>query len=102
MSDTVESLVAYCRENNRVCPLPLLWNRLWEMLPNRTRVGAGWQPPLPLILAAWHDTPAMLKMLRLAEHIEWAAQQVHARGLGRRLDEIDAQALQARLRHLRT
>ena len=35
---------------------------------------AGWQPPLPLILAAWHDTPMMLKMLRLAEHIEWAAQ----------------------------
>ncbi len=74
MSDSVESLVEYCRENNRVCPLPQLWNRLWEMLPNRTRVGAGWQPPLPLILAAWHDTPAMLKMRRLAEHIEWAAQ----------------------------
>lgn len=74
MSDSVESLVAYCRENNRVCPLPPLWNQLWELLPNRTRIGAGWQPPPPLILAAWHDTPAMLKMLRLAEHIEWAAQ----------------------------
>ncbi len=44
------------------------------MLPNRKRDGADWQPALPLILAAWHDTPAMLKMLRLAEHIEWAAQ----------------------------
>ncbi len=74
MSESVESVVAYCRENNRVCPLPQQWNGLWEMLPNRTQVGAGWQPPLPLILAAWHDTPAMLKMLRLAEHIEWAAQ----------------------------
>ena len=39
MSDTVERLIAYCRENNRVCPLPPLWNQLWEMLPNRTRVG---------------------------------------------------------------
>ena len=74
MSHTVESLVIYCRENNRVCPLPQLWNGLWEMLPNRKRVGADWQPSPPLILAAWHDTPAMLKMLRLAEHIEWAAQ----------------------------
>jgi hypothetical protein len=72
MSDTVESLIAYCRENGRVCPLPSLWNRLWEMLPDRTRVGVGWQPP-PLILAAWHDTSAMLKMLRLAEHIQWTA-----------------------------
>jgi hypothetical protein len=34
MSDTVESLIEYCRENNRVCP--------------------------------------QLKMLRLAEHIQWA------------------------------
>jgi hypothetical protein len=25
-----------------------------------------------LILAAWHNTPATLKMLRLTEHIEWA------------------------------
>jgi hypothetical protein len=55
MSDTVENLVAYCRVNDRVCPLPPLWNDLWEMLPNRARVGAGWQPPPPLILAAWHD-----------------------------------------------
>ena len=23
--------------------------------------------------AAWHDTPALLKMIRLADHIEWAA-----------------------------
>lgn len=74
MSEVIENLVAYCRENNRVCPLPTHWNRLWEMLPNRKRVGAGWQPPAPLILAAWHDTPAALKMLRLSEHIEWAAQ----------------------------
>ena len=74
MSKTVESLVAYCRENNRICPLPSHWNRLWELLPNRTRVGSGWQPPAPLILAAWHDTPTISKMLRMAEHIEWAAQ----------------------------
>ena len=72
MNESVESLVAYCRENDRVCPLPPLWSRLWEMLPGRSRVGVGWQPAPPLILAAWHDTPAMLKMLRLAEHIEWA------------------------------
>jgi hypothetical protein len=74
MSDTVESLVAFCGQDSRVCPLPAKWNQLWEILPDRKRVGLGWQPPPPLILAAWHDTPAMLKMLRLTEHIEWAAQ----------------------------
>lgn len=88
MSDTVESLVAYCRENNRVCPLPNLWKRLWEMLPNRVHVEAGWQPPLPLILAAWHDTPAMPKMLRLAGHIEWAAERGALESVGKFLREL--------------
>lgn len=54
--------------------MPDRWNALWKLLPNRRRAGGGWEPPLPLILAAWHGTPGMLKMLRLAEHIEWAAE----------------------------
>lgn len=74
MSESAESLIAYCRENSHVCPMPQRWSALWELLPDRTRVGGGWQPPVPLILAAWNDTPGMLKMLRLAERIEWAAQ----------------------------
>ena len=74
MSDTTESLIAYCRENSRVCPMPQRWNALWELLPNRKRVGGGWEPALPLILAAWDHTPTMLKTLRLVEHIEWAAE----------------------------
>ena len=55
-----------------MCPQPTRWQALWELLPNRRRVGAGWEPSLPLILGAWHETPVLLKMLRLAEHIEWA------------------------------
>jgi len=52
--------------------MPMRWNELYELLPERKRAGGGWEPPLPLILAAWYDTPALLKMLRLAEHVEWA------------------------------
>lgn len=88
MNESVESLVAYCRENDRVCPLPPLWSRLWEMLPGRSRVGVGWQPAPPLILAASHDTPAMLKMLRLAEHIEWAAKHDSLEAIGKFLREL--------------
>ena len=54
--------------------MPQRWNALYELLPNRQRVGSGWEPALPLILAAWHDTPAISKMLRLEEHIRWAAE----------------------------
>jgi hypothetical protein len=43
------------------------------MLPNRQQSGSGWEPPLPLILAAWDITPARAKMMRLTHHIEWAA-----------------------------
>lgn len=72
MSTQLQSLIDYCSENERVCPMPSKWNDLWEMLPNRSRVGGGWEPALPLILAAWYDTPVMLKVLRLREHLEWA------------------------------
>ena len=74
MSESTESLIAYCRENSRVCPMPQRWTALWELLPNRKRVDGGWEPALPLILAAWDHTPTMLKTLRLVEHIEWAAE----------------------------
>jgi hypothetical protein len=42
------------------------------MLPEKRRAVDAWEPAFPLILAEWHDAPAMLKMVRLAEHIEWA------------------------------
>jgi hypothetical protein len=73
MNESTDILIAYCREHARVCPIPQRWSALWELLPNRTRVSEGWQPPLPFILGAWFDTPAPVKRLRLAKHIEWAA-----------------------------
>ena len=54
--------------------MPQRWNALWELLPDRKRAGGGWEPALPLILAAWDETPYLLKMIRVAEHIEWAAE----------------------------
>lgn len=79
---TVEDVFAEVQKNNRVCPHPQKWQQLYELLPEKKRKGAGWEPALPLILAAWWDTPAMSKMLRLREHIQWAAahgclEQVH-------------------------
>lgn len=66
-----------------MCPKPTPWDRLWQMLPGRKRVGGGWDPPPPLILAAWWTTPGLAKLLRLEEHIRYAAEQ----GV---LTEIDA------------
>lgn len=79
---TVEEVLTEIQKNNRICPQPQRWQQLYELLPDRKYKGAGWEPALPLILAAWWDTPAMLKIVRLREHIEWAAthgslEQVH-------------------------
>ena len=69
---TLAEAIAEAQRNARVCPQPQQWNRLYQMLPNRRRRGLGWEPALPLILAAWWDTPAVFKILRLREHLEWA------------------------------
>jgi hypothetical protein len=69
----LEDAIAEAAKNNRVCPMPMRWNHLYELLPNRRRKGAGWEPALPLILAAWHEAPALSKAFRLKEHLEWAA-----------------------------
>jgi hypothetical protein len=66
----VEALLAYCRQNDRVCPKPKQWNVLYEMLPDKRRL-TGWEPPLPLVSEAWYETPDEAKMERLEEHIRW-------------------------------
>jgi hypothetical protein len=71
---TLEEVLAEAQRNKRVCPQPDKWHELYELLPNRRRVGGGWEPPLPLILAAWSSTPALPKFLRLREHIAWASE----------------------------
>jgi hypothetical protein len=69
----LDQLLAYCREKERVCPVPRRWHELWEMLPEKTQLGIGWQPPLPLILAAWWEASDAAKQERLEEHLRWAA-----------------------------
>lgn len=70
---TLEVVLGEARRNNRVCPQPKRWNDLYNMLPETKRKDGGWEPAAPLILAAWWAAPALLKMMRLREHIEWAS-----------------------------
>lgn len=69
---TIEEVIAEATSNRRVCPQPQLWNQLWEMLPERKRVGASWQPAPPLILAAWWEASDAAKRERFIEHLECA------------------------------
>jgi hypothetical protein len=70
--NTLEELIQYCKDNDRVCPQPQLWNEMWNKLKDKKQIGAGWEPPLPLILAAWYVSPDSSKQFRLVQHLNWA------------------------------
>jgi hypothetical protein len=76
------SLLDYVKADGRVCPMPIRWQELWEMLPGRERRGMAWEPPAPLILGEWWSTPSFAKVERLAEQIRYA----HTHGV---LAEVD-------------
>ena len=75
MQPKLQSLIQFCSSNGRVCPQPQKWNELWEMLPDKTRDGLGWNPPLPLILAAWWEASSDEKRKRLQQDIIYADQK---------------------------
>lgn len=69
----------------RVCPQPKVWKQLWELLPERRRIGAGWEPPLPLILAAWWETSDSDKRSRFHSRLQWAVDHGAAEPVARLL-----------------
>lgn len=92
MTTQYESLLTYCSENGRVCPLPMFWNKLYAKLPNKTKIGNGWNPPMPLILAAWDFSGDDDKAVRFKEHLVWAKENNYlneAESYLRKLNEED-------------
>jgi hypothetical protein len=89
MTDTsLDDIINYCKQNDRVCPQPQLWNTLWQKLKNKKQIGAGWQPALPLILAAWWEASGLSKQLRLIEHLKWAEANGQLQGIVDYLKEL--------------
>lgn len=75
-SSAFESVWAYCISKNRLVPMPPQWNELYKMLRNTgQKPSGGWEPSLPLILAAWQNSMPIEKQLRFKEHLKWAEQQ---------------------------
>ena len=70
---TVDSLLAFVSSDRRICPMPMKWKELYEILPDIKPRGGGWEPPLPLILGGW-SADGWQKIERLAEHIRYAAE----------------------------
>lgn len=68
---TVDEVLLEARRNNRVCPTPVVWQRLYEYLPNKVPQ----LPQVPGTRAEWDQLPPLQKRSRLRVHIEWAASQ---------------------------
>ena len=68
---TIEDVLELVRRNNRVCPKPSVWKKLYDYLPNKTPQLAGF----PATAQEWSMTPPLQKRARLRQHIEWAAAQ---------------------------
>jgi hypothetical protein len=48
----LKDMLEYVQSKSRVFPVPQRWNALWEMLPERRRIGNGWDP-VPILYVDW-------------------------------------------------
>lgn len=86
--ESLDSLWSYCTQMDRVVPRD--WNKLYKMLANRRQLpSGGWEPALPLILVAWHETDADQKKQRFREHLEWAHDQGQLFEVGQYLRSLE-------------
>ena len=69
---TVDEVMVEARRNNRLCPMPLAWQHVYELLPNKKQGPRGWEPQPPLSGSALVMTPSLAKRMCLRDHIEWA------------------------------
>ena len=71
----LDALWAECTASDRLVPMPPQLNQLFGFLKNtRQNPSGAWEPPLPLILAAWEHSTPIEKQLRFKEHLAWAQQ----------------------------
>jgi len=66
-------LIEYCQSNNRICPWPQDWNRIWGTYSRYSHRSEFTEYPpfkIPLILGAW-DAPYIDKRQRFLTQIYW-------------------------------
>lgn len=69
---SLDPVLALASQHGRICPRPLHWSALFELLPDVRSDAYGSIPAAPLILDAWSRTSDGDKIARLREHLEWA------------------------------
>jgi len=70
----LNNLLKHIEGNALICPMPSLWNKLYDLILNKKSVHNGDSdniPSPPLILGAWQESDAS-KAERFKEHIHFA------------------------------
>jgi hypothetical protein len=70
--NTIQELIAYCTDKERICPKSQEWCLLYETLKDKRSSSVGWEPTEPLVLAAWWVTSPNSKQSRLKQQLIWA------------------------------
>ncbi len=81
MTIKFEKLKIYCSQKG-TCPEPGYWGEMWNIILTRKVDFSKWEPPPPLLLGAWHESPVIFKYAAFNAQLEWA----HEHGI---IDEID-------------
>ena len=66
-----EELIEYCKEENRICPMPPEWAKIGEII----KIKPG-HPCTPLILNGWAFSSDEEKQKRLVQQIDYASKDV--------------------------
>lgn len=71
MSEKYKNLKQYCNQKG-ICPEPGYWWDFWEIIEKRKKIKCAWEPPMPLVLASWHESPPFLKTIAFDQQLKWA------------------------------
>jgi hypothetical protein len=64
---SIDDVLVEARRNNRVCPQPVFWFQLYDMLPEGPR-----RPVPPPDGPAWRAASSLAKRMALRDHLEYA------------------------------
>ena len=68
----IDDVMHVARINDRVCPVPGVWQRIHAMLCSLSSAQRAGAPPPPINLLEWTRTSDFQKQLRLREQVAWA------------------------------
>lgn len=64
---SIDDVLVEARRNNRVCPQPVFWFQLYDLLPESPR-----RPVPPPDGPAWRAASSLAKRMALRDHLEYA------------------------------